>query len=461
MKIEHYGLDRSTISDGTAGLPARVTAVYRDRYEVVCDAGNGSARLKTGQYRSGESFPTTGDFVLLDWQQQGDSRILKTLPRKTYFSRLDPSSSGHSEQPVAANFDYVFLLQALGHDFNPRRLERYLTLAWQSGAVPVVVLTKADTAQDHSAQLLTAEALAIGAEVHAVSALTGCGLDRLEKYLVPGKTIVLLGSSGVGKSSLINALAGKELMSTGAVREQDGRGKHTTTHRQLLMLPSGVMVIDTPGMRELGMWDVTDGLGQSFPDVEQFLGRCKFSDCRHQSEPGCAVTDAIRRGALSHERWESYQRLHTEAQYADDKSAYLRQKRQRERDIALSIKQGEKTDYRATPCTESFPCKVCGALITPEDAGSGHRNHCSKCLSSVHVDHRPGDRASLCKGIMDPVGVWVRKDGEWAIIHRCRSCGAFSSNRIAADDNPTLLMSIALRPLASPPFPLWQLTSAE
>lgn len=457
MNIQNYGIPSLASPENTSGIPARITAVYRNRFEAVCSKGTCFAHLKAGEYYdSGKTFPTTGDFVLLDWQESGESRILKTLERKTYFSRLDPSSSGHGEQAVAANFDYVFLLQSLDHNFNPRRLERYLALAWQSGAVPAVILTKADSAGDYSAQLRAAEKLAVGAGVFAVSAKTGLGLDQLSEYLKPGKTIVFLGSSGVGKSSLVNALAGEEVMTTNEVREKDGRGKHTTTHRQLILLKSGVMVIDTPGMRELGMWDAGEGLEQSFSDVEQFLGHCKFSDCRHQGEPGCAVTEAIRSGKLSPERWESYQRLSAESRYTEDKAGYLRQKQQFMKDIAKFQKNRQKVDYRSNPCTESFTCSVCGTAVAPENAGSQHRNHCPQCLSSIHVDNQPGDRASLCKGVMDPIGVWVRKNGEWAIIHRCRLCGELSSNRIAADDNPTLLMSIAVKPLAAPPFPLWK-----
>ena len=456
MSIETYGFHPGLQPEIQAGIPARITAVHRDRFEIVCDQGFGHARLKAASYRAGgECLPTAGDFVLLDRQEHGDSLIIKTLPRRTVFSRLDPSSSGREEQAVAANFDYVFILQPLVPEPNPRQLERYLTLAWQSGAVPAVLLTKADAGPADAAVLREAEKLAAGTGVFAVSAHTGEGLDSLGTYLKPGKTIVFLGPSGVGKSSLINALAGQEVMATGPVRKKDGRGRHTTTHRQLLRLDSGVLVIDTPGMRELGMWDVRDGLGPSFADVENILGNCKFRDCRHQSEPGCAVTDAIRRGELSQERWESYLRLRAEARYADDKAAYQREKQQWRKDIVKMQRQTRLPDYQHDPCPESFTCKVCGTVVVPEEAGSQHRNHCPQCLSSLHVDNKPGDRASLCRGIMDPIGVWVRKNGEWAVIHRCRSCGVLHSNRIAAYDTPSLLMSIAMKPLAEPPFPLW------
>ncbi len=356
MNIEKYGILPSMVPEGAIGTPARITASHRGLYEIVCEFGSGFARLKAGEYYAGdETFPTTGDFVLLDWQEEGESRILRTLPRKTCFTRLDPSSSGHAGQAVAANFDYVFIMQPLDRDFNPRGIERYLTLAWQSGAVPVVVLTKADCLEDHSTQMRAAAKLAVGAEAFAVSARTGYGIDELAAYLQPGKTIAFLGPSGAGKSSLVNALAGEEVMATGGVREEDRRGRHTTTHRQLVLLPGGVMLIDTPGMRELGMWDAGDGLERSFADVEQYFGRCRFGDCRHQSEPGCAVKDAIRRGELSQERWESYLKLDAEARFADDKAGYLRQKEQRHKDITKFLRQRKESDYRHTPSNESFP----------------------------------------------------------------------------------------------------------
>lgn len=457
MNIEQYGFRRTDLPQDARGIPARITAVRRGCFEIVCDRGAGLARLAADARREdGETGPTVGDFVLLDWREDGESRILEMLPRRTRFSRRDPSSSGHGEQAVAANFDYVFILQPLGSGFRPRGLERYLSLAWQSGAVPAVLLTKADAVEDFTDQLRAAEKLAAGTGVFAVSARTGYGLDQLADYLKPGRTVVFLGPSGAGKSTLVNALAGGEVMRTSGIREKDGRGTHTTTHRQLLLLENGVLAIDTPGMRELGMWEAEEGISRGFPDVEEHLGHCRFSDCRHQGEPGCAVAEAIRRGELSPERWESYRKLREESRLSGSKADFLREKQRRQKELSKTLRQWKKADYRHEPCMESFTCKVCGALVTPEDAGSRHRNHCPRCLSSVHVDNRPGDRASLCGGTMDPIGVWVRKDGEWALIHRCRACGALSSNRIAADDNPALLMSIAVKPLAEPPFPLWQ-----
>lgn len=342
MTIEQYGFSPEMLLENTAGIPARVTAVYRDRYQLISQWGEGWGRLKGVSYYGGtEAFPVTGDFVLMEYIPDGDSRILQTLPRKTFFSRLNPLTR-QTEQGIAANFDLVFLVQALNQNFNLNRLERYLTLAWQSGAQPVIVLTKADLTDRWAEYEAAASAIAPGVPIYTVSVQTGFGMEQLTGSLRSGQTIVLLGSSGVGKSSLVNALAGEERMAVGDIRLEDGRGRHTTTHRQLMMLPSGVMVIDTPGMRELGMWDVTEGLGEAFSDVEQFLGRCRFRDCSHRTEPGCAVRAAIEAGELSADRWEHYLSLQHEARYSDDKTAFLRQKQQRNKGIAKAVRQKKK-----------------------------------------------------------------------------------------------------------------------
>ncbi|MBR3973349.1 MAG: ribosome small subunit-dependent GTPase A [Oscillospiraceae bacterium] len=318
---------------------ARVTAVHKDRFEIFCDQGITHARLKTKEYYAGtETFPTAGDFVKINYIPNGDSQIIKTLPRRTLFSRREPGPIPR-DQAVAANFDYVFIMQSLNLDFNPKRLERYLTLAWQSGATPVILLTKADLVDDCWDYLTQVERVAPGVNTHVVSAHTGYGLPRLNAYLQPGTTVVFLGSSGVGKSSLVNALAGEKIMAVSAIREDDSRGRHTTTHRQLIRLRSGVMIIDTPGMRELGMWDVSEGLGEAFADVEQFLGKCRFSDCTHTSEPGCAIWAAIDRSELDIARWESYQKLQEEAL---DKGEMLRRKREWHKNVAKFSKQRKK-----------------------------------------------------------------------------------------------------------------------
>ena len=335
-------------------LPARITAVHRERYELVCEHGTKHGKLKTSVYygRDLHPFPTVGDFVLFTDVEGGDCQIIKTLPRKSYFSRLDPYPGGYREQAVAANFDTVFIMQSLNQNFNLRRLERYLTLTWQSGAVPVIVLTKADLADDPQQYISEAEAIAAGVDIFATSIKTGTGLDDLKKYLQPGKTCVFLGSSGVGKSSLLNALMGEDVMTVKETREDDARGRHTTTHRQLLTLPCGCHIIDTPGMRELGIWDHNDGIGDAvsdvFEDIEEHLGACKFSDCKHESEPGCAIKSAINRGEITGERWESYLKLKREALYAENKLAAMREKSARNQGIAVWSRQRRQADKRAT-----------------------------------------------------------------------------------------------------------------
>lgn len=337
MNITDYGFVPG--SESGPGIPGRVTAVHKERYEVVCEYGETGARLKAGTYYGGSAdFPTVGDFVMLRYVPDGDSLILSTLPRRTFFSRRDPDR-GRGEQAVAANFDDVFLLQSLNEDFNLRRLERYLTLAWQSGATPVIVLTKADLAEDYSGYLAAVGQVAPGVAVHLVSTKTGFGLEALQSCFRPGRTAVFLGSSGVGKSSLVNALAGEEIMSVGLIRADDGKGRHTTTHRQLLRLPGGAIIIDTPGMRELGMWAVSEGLEEAFPDVERFLGRCRFRDCTHTAEPGCAIRAALEEGELSQVRWDSYRSLQEEAKYAEDRASLRRRKEQWSKGVAKSRKQ--------------------------------------------------------------------------------------------------------------------------
>jgi len=343
IDIENYGWEPSMLPEDAAGIPARVTAVHRERYELVCSHGTVFGKLKTAiYYGQGEEFPTVGDFVLIQYEASGDSLIIKTLPRKSFFSRRDPTP-GRGEQAVASNFDTVFVMTSLNKDFNVGRLERYLTLAWQSGATPVVVLTKADLTDDYETQIQAVQEITVGVDVIAVSAVNGQGLDRLDPYIQPGKTVVFLGSSGVGKSSLLNALAGEKLMDVKAIREDDSRGRHTTTHRQLFMLPSCAMVIDTPGMRELGMWDVSVGLGEAFSDVEEILSHgCKFTDCHHQTEPGCAVKSAIKDGELSDDRWQNYLKLKHEAKYTDDKIGFMRERQQWHKSLAKWSKNMKK-----------------------------------------------------------------------------------------------------------------------
>ena len=345
FNINDYGFNNELNPENKTGTPARITAVHKGRYGIVSQYGEGYAQLKSKEYfYEGEDFPTVGDFVLIDYVEDGDSRITATLKRKTYFSRRDPDK-GRGEQAVAANFDYVFIMQSLNHDFNKKRLERYLTATRQSKAVPVIVLTKADLTDDYLPYILAVSEVAQGVKTHIVSSKTGFGLDELQKYMQKGNTLVFLGSSGVGKSSLVNTLAGKEIMDVNGIREDDSKGRHTTTHRELIKLENGVMIIDTPGMRELGMWDVSEGLTDAFADVEKFAGMCKFRDCKHENEPGCAVKRAIENGELTESRLESYRKIKAEAKFSEDGYDYKKQKQQWEKALRMGDKKKRKERF--------------------------------------------------------------------------------------------------------------------
>ena len=315
-----------------------VIAVHRERYEVKTEEQKLYARLKSGVYynQGTEKFPTVGDRVELQFNPNGDSMITKTLERKSYFSRQDPDV-GMGEQVVAANFDYVFLVMSLNQNFNLDRLERYLAQAWQSGGTPVVILTKADLCEDLQEKMMQVEKIAPGVDIHAVSSVTGKGMEAVQAYLKVGKSVVLLGSSGVGKSTLVNVLAGEEVMETGEIRLADDKGKHTTTHRQMIELPQGAIIIDTPGMRELGIWEARDGMSQAFSEIEELISMCRFSNCSHGNEPGCAVRAALEDGSLDKKRWIRYQKLEKENRMRAARNQ-LAQKRQQKKNKCLHYK---------------------------------------------------------------------------------------------------------------------------
>ncbi len=306
-------------------LTARVSAVHKERWQILTEGGECFARLKSSVYHgkdAAQPFPTVGDYVTYLPNESGDAIITATLPRRSYFSRLDPRTRQQA-QAVAANFDTVFVMTSANQDFSAGRLERYLTESWQSGATPVVLVTKCDLTDEAESYLAQARRVCVGVEVLPISSVTGEGLSALSPYLAPGKTVVFLGSSGVGKSTLVNALMGREAMKTGAIREDDEEGRHTTTYRQLLALPDGAFVIDTPGMRELGMWDVSVGLDRAFAEIDALAEGCRFSDCTHRTEPGCAVLAALHSGELDEKRYRSYLRLGDQARYVDPRRALV------------------------------------------------------------------------------------------------------------------------------------------
>jgi ribosome biogenesis GTPase len=314
-------------------VPARVAAVHGEIYRVWAAAGEALAE-PSGRLRhastSPADFPSTGDWVVLRSPAgEGRGAIDAVLPRRGYFSRK-VAGDKTEEQVLAANVDTVFLVAGLDGDFNPRRIERALVLAWESGASPVIVLSKADVCADVAAHRVDVEAVAPGVPVLALSALAGDGLEALAPYLVPGLTIALLGSSGVGKSTLINRLLGWERQATREVRSHDSRGRHTTTHRELIVLPGGALIIDTPGLRELQLWAEGGGLSGTFEGIEALAASCAFRDCRHESEPRCAVRQAVEEGELDAERLASYFKLRAEMHHLEvrqDQWAQLAQKR--------------------------------------------------------------------------------------------------------------------------------------
>lgn len=299
-------------------IPGRIIEVQREQYTIVTEFGEKYAKLKGSIFYKEDKnavYPTVGDFVLVKRNIQGEDIIYKVLERKSKFSRMD--TFNEIEQLVAANFDYVFIITSLNHDFNIKKMERYLTSAWQSGAQPVIILTKLDLCPDCGSYLEQLERVALGVQIFAVSSITGEGLESLKEYLKPSKTIVFLGSSGVGKSSLVNAIAEEEIMKVNTIRENDSKGRHTTTHRQLNMLRSAAMIIDTPGMRELGMWEAADGRTKAFSEIEELSKNCRFSNCTHEAEPGCAIKAALSSGELSLARWENYKKLEKEIKFAE------------------------------------------------------------------------------------------------------------------------------------------------
>lgn len=322
--------------DKETNVIGRIISQEKGMYRLVSEKGEQLAEI-SGKLRynakSAADFPAVGDFVTADCScVSGPAVIQSVLPRKSVFIRK-AAGTGNAEQVVAANIDTVFICMSLNRDFNLRRLERYLCIAWDSGAVPVIVFTKSDLCPDPEHYIHLAEHIAAGADIIVTSAVEPDGYRKLLPYIAQGKTAAWIGSSGVGKSTLINCLLGEERLETNGLRS-DGKGRHTTTRRELFLLRQGGMVIDTPGMRELGLWETGVGLEQSFSDIETLASMCRFRNCSHTSEPGCAVQEAIAKGELSPERLQSYRKLKSESRYALDTEEYLTEKKQKFRNIA-------------------------------------------------------------------------------------------------------------------------------
>lgn len=347
------GLETALAPHAVLGLrPARVIKQSRDLSTLVTAGGEIAAEV-SGKFRhevrGSADFPAAGDWVAVRTVEGGRAQIEAVLPRRSAFTRKAAGEAVEA-QVVAANIDRVFLVSGLDGDFNLRRIERYVTTAWSSGAEPVIVLNKTDLRADLQAAVLAAEAVAPGVPIVTASARDGRGLEALAPFLRPGETVALLGSSGVGKSTIINRLLGQDRFRTREVSNAaEGRGRHTTTARELVRLPGGALLIDTPGLRELGLWADDEGLDRTFDEIDRLAARCRFPDCGHEHEPGCAVRQAVEAGFVAVARWQSYLKLRRELRSLElrkDEKARRQHEKAVGRDFAARLKEVKKAKLR-------------------------------------------------------------------------------------------------------------------
>jgi ribosome biogenesis GTPase len=330
-------------------VAGRVTLEYNQFYRVYTASGEILAEV-AGRLRheaaSRADLPAVGDWVALRMIGQENKGVIHAvLPRRSKFMRKTKGSKTE-EQVVGANIDTVFLVTSLNQDFNPRRIERYLAVSRESGAHPVILLTKTDLCENVEQKVAEMAAVAAGAPTHAVCAIKGEGLDDLQPYFAPGQTVALIGSSGVGKSTLINRLLGEERQLVKDVREHDDRGQHTTRHRELILMPNGALVLDTPGIRELQLWDVEEGVEATFEDIEAIAAECRFSDCQHKNEPHCAVREALENGTLDQKRFENYLKLQGELDHLARRQDALAQRNERNRWKKLARMAEERSKWK-------------------------------------------------------------------------------------------------------------------
>ena len=407
---------------------ATVVNVMNKQVHILSD-GEIITCLLPGSMISNKNTLIVGDQVEVGLAGKDQYKLIHILPRKTALYRGNRRSK-EEKVLVAANAHCLLAIVTADYLLNQAGyLEAAIIAAKRTGIQAGVFISKWDMIGERAQALLEGK-LALYQNT-ADFVFKGSAREKQENLIkiVEGKTVVVVGDRSCGKTSLIRGSLNERL------EKEDCYCTTPSTHTSTLQVGSrGTLWIDTPGFRDFALQQITEEERNAvFPEITQLIEGCYFRNCTHVHEDGCQVLEALRAKKLKRERYDAYQKMG---------------------DTKIVSGNVPKMDYRHSACAESFTCKVCGSLVVPEGAGSRHRNHCPKCLSSVHVDNEPGDRASLCQGIMEPVSVWVRKGGEWAIIHRCRMCGTLSSNRIAADDNPALLMSIAVKRLAMTPFPL-------
>lgn len=331
-------------------LPARVSLEHRNYYELYTELGELTAE-KSGKLfyisESSTDLPAVGDWVVIKpIEKEKKAVITAVLPRRSKFSRKKAGITTE-EQIVAANVDCVFVMSSLNQDLNLRRIDRYLTLAWDNNIKPVIILSKADLCPEMYERLVEVENYFPATETHVISAIKGAGVEELNKYFEGNSTVACLGSSGVGKSTLINMLLNQQKMHVSEIGHYKDKGKHITTHRELVLVPGGGLIIDTPGMREIQIWEGGEGLSELFDDIEAIALECKFTDCRHESEPGCAIKEAIRRGKITRERFKSYKKLLGEINYFERKQnvkAQLAEKKKWKK-ISVEAKKISKSKY--------------------------------------------------------------------------------------------------------------------
>jgi len=431
--VDRWSLYLLNPSTGTNGEIGAVVSISKARAWVRVQGEDRICEMSKDITRRQQTAVAAGDRV--EVEPRGDGWcITSVLERKTVLNRRDPHIK-ERERAVVANVDIVVVVvSVVAPPLHPRLIDRYLAAIHKGGAQALVVVNKIDlheTREDLAADLAQLEPYKeMGLDVIAVSTETAEGIEAV-RDIIANKTSAFVGHSGVGKSSLLAALAPESGAVAGAVSGGTGKGRHTTTRAELVEI-GNLRIIDTPGIREFDVeFKSASEIAECFADFAA-AERCRFADCLHLEEPDCGVREAVRTGVVSRARYQSYRRLVAEV-------------------MADGASEDDEPPDEQVP---SFDCRNCGTEIPRNGGGTEHRNHCPRCLHSLHLDVVPGDRMACCGSVMEPIAVWVRKGGEWALVHRCRGCGHLSSNRIAADDNEALLLSLAVQPLSRPAFPL-------